>query len=276
MKSMKKEWAILCLLVLAADVSHAQVLGGKREREEKLPALPALPATGNVAPGFITKSDKPESTAPVSSNSSVATNEKEITPTFLRRGMRDRNDIAGWSSMSGLGVNFGTGFGLGAQTHTGYTFPFGLYVGVTGLLSGGTTFETQNPMLSQVTVGGNTVFNNTVGIELGLDVPLKLFGVRFMNRGYIGTGMMWTNLWFNNNGFGNNVGLPNATGNFTGIPMNNVPAAGTSFYYSIGNVFYMPMDIWILRNFTAGIDMRYISMGSMSAIGVAPVIGFLF
>ncbi len=273
-KLVKSKLAIFCLLVLTASLSQAQIFGGKREREEKLPTLPAMPATGNVAPGFITKSDKPESTAPASSNGSVATNEKEITPTFLRRTMRERNDIAGWSSLSGIGVNFGTGFGLGAQARAGYTFPFGLYVGGTGLLSGGTTFETQNPMLSQVTVGGNTVFNNTVGGEVGLEVPLKLFGVRFLNRGYLGAGIMWTNLVFNS--VGNLNGLPNATGNFTGVPTTNVPSAGTNVYYSIGNVFYAPMDVWILRNVAVGIDMRYISMGSISAIGVAPVIGLLF
>lgn len=268
---------LLALMFLSAHVAHAQLFGRVGSSEKPAFHPQGLPAT-TVAPAIISRDDKPspatgfESVRPeprldlssVAPSAPIVNNTSPALALFRRVGV---------TVMSGFGYGLGQGYGFGSTSRIGYTFPFGLYLGLTGLFSLGTDFSSGMPMVGLA--NSAWLSNNTLGTELGFEVPVNLFGGQFANRVYAGVGYLWSSLTFSD------VNAFHATSALAQNPSALNPAVApigmNGVFYTAGNLFYYRIpEFFILRNLLVGIDARYVFFGERSAFLAVPTLGVYF
>ncbi len=270
-------YILLALMFLSAHVAHAQLFGRMGSSEKPAFHPQGLPAT-TIAPAIISRDDKPspatgfESVSPeprldlssVAPSAPIVNNTSPALALFRRVGV---------TVMSGFGYGLGQGYGFGSTSRIGYTFPFGLYLGLTGLFSLGTDISSGMPMVGF----DNSAWlsNNTLGTELGFEVPVNLFGGQFANRVYAGVGYLWSSLTFSG------VNAFHATSALAQNPSALNPAVApigmNGVFYTAGNLFYYRIpEFFILRNLLVGIDARYVFFGERSAFLAVPTLGVYF
>ncbi len=263
---MRYTFLLLALMFLSVHVAHAQLFGRMGSSEKPAFHPQGLPST-TIAPAIISRDDKPspatgfESVRPeshldlssIAPSAPIVNNSSPALALFRRVGV---------TVMSGFGYGLGQGYGFGSTSRIGYTFPFGLYLGLTGLFSLGTDFSSGMPMVGLA--NSAWLSNNTLGTELGFEVPVNLFGGQFANRVYAGVGYLWSSLTFSGmNAF-------NVTSAVAPIGMNGV-------FYTAGNLFYYRIpEFFILRNLLVGIDARYVFFSERSAFLAVPTLGVYF
>jgi hypothetical protein len=260
-------YILLALMFLSAHVAHAQLFGRVGSSEKPAFHPQGLPAT-TVAPAIISRDDKPslatgfESTCPeprldlssVAPPAPIVNNSSPALALFRRVGV---------TVMSGFGYGLGQGYGFGSTSRIGYTFPFGLYLGLTGLFSLGTDFSSGMPMFGLA--NSAWLSNNTLGTELGFEVPVNLFGGKFANRVYAGVGYLWSSLTFS------------GVNTFNALNPAVAPIGMNGVFYTAGNLFYYRIpEFFILRNLLVGIDARYVFFGERSAFLAVPTLGVYF
>lgn len=270
-------YILLTLMFLSAHVAHAQLSGRIGSSEKPLFHPQGLPAT-MIAPAIISRDDKPSPAAgfepvsptpypglPSASPAPVVNSSSPALALFRRVGV---------TVMSGFGYGLGQGYGFGSTSRIGYTFPFGLYLGLTGLLSIGTDFSSGLPIVELA--NSAWLRNNTLGTELGFEVPVNLFGGQFANRVYAGVGFLWSSLNFSGmNAFDFNPAFSQTQ---PALPNNAALPIGLSgLFYTAGNVFYYRIpEFFILRNLLIGIDARYVFFGNRNGFLATPTLGLYF
>ncbi|MFN3426629.1 MAG: hypothetical protein ACK41G_03530 [Candidatus Thermochlorobacter sp.] len=261
------------LMLLATSV-HAQF--GTRLSADKNATNPTGFPTTTTVPSILSREDKPSPSAGFESVKPTPYPGLETSqPIPMVNGAQSprSGQRLGITMMTGAGYGFGLGYGIGSASRVGYSFPFGLYLGMTGLLSIGTDFTSGTPMVMSSPAWLN---NNLLGAELGFEIPVKIFGGQFFSRPYAGIGLLWSNLnffGFPQTGFGNTIYSPSA-----GVALNNsAPFGLNAVFYSVGNVFYYQIpQFFILRNLLVGVDLRHAFVTERNGFFAVPMIGMYF
>lgn len=268
-------YALFFSLLLFAASAHAQF--GARPSADRNATNPQGFPTTTTAPSILSREDKP----------SPSSGFESVTPTPYP-GLEPSQPVPvvngvsailpryrlGLTMMTGAGYGFGQGYGLGGFSRVGYTFPFGLYLGMTGLLSVGTDFTSGMPMITNSTPA--LLSNNALGAELGFEIPVKISGGQFVSRPYASAGFLWSNLIWNPGQFDFGADLYPQSPRFS---FNNfaMPFGMNAVFYSVGNVFYYQIpELFILRNLIIGIDLRHAFVAERNGFFAVPMIGVYF
>lgn len=266
-------YALFFSLLLFATSAYAQL--GARPSADKNATNPQGFPTTTTAPSILSRDDKPspsEGFESVRPTPYPGLETSQPVPMVNGYSPLVPGKRFGVTMMTGAGYGFGQGYGLGGSSRVGYTFPFGLYLGLTGLLSVGTDF-TGTPMITN----SNSAWlnNNSLGAELGFEIPVKIFGGQFVSRPYAGAGFLWSNLNF--------FGIPqtdfgSVVSQSPRFSFNNAPDFGmNAIFYSVGNVFYYQIpQLFILRNLIVGIDLRHAFVAERNGFFAVPMIGVYF
>ncbi|MCS7014079.1 MAG: hypothetical protein RMI34_05975 [Chloroherpetonaceae bacterium] len=286
-------YALLLSLLLTASSLYAQ-LGTLPSVPKKETAHPQGLPTTSIKPSILSREDKPDIPAGFESVSPVAYPGLEpppvpqVTPTSLAAAAVKPTHL---TMMSGIGYGFGRGYGLGSASRIGVTLPSGLYLGTTGLFSIGTDLVGM-----PFTASSGTLANHSLGLEVGLEIPLKIFGGALANRFYAGAGLLLSNLTFRS-GSGDfwtddpwldefifsrrppqwYYGPNPLFGSWGSFQNNQVFFQGQILFYSVGNLFYYKLpELGFLRNLLIGLDARYVFVGNLSGFLALPTIGIYY
>ncbi|MDX2129490.1 MAG: hypothetical protein SFU91_10700 [Chloroherpetonaceae bacterium] len=237
------------------------------QSQSQFPEKPVLRGkkTASVVNDRLIQTISEESFSNQSSSESSQTSKKTVEPEsrFILPTAVQSGDLKpfGFSTMASFGMAFSRVFNVGGMFQMGYTFPFGLYLGTSGLLFN--QFNSGVPVnpafgvdINQQNNLGSSVFAGSAGADIGYELKFKAISENLFSRIYIGGGFVY--------GFGR-------------IIEDSQPSSPTSQYLTFGNTFFYQFGrIPLLQNMTIGVDIRYFQFVGTGTTGAYFSIGRRF